>query len=559
MKPVIYQLFVRHFGNLNTARRKNGDIERNGCGKFADITEKALVEIQKLGFNHVWFTGILEHASGTAYPNRPADDPKILKGKAGSPYAVKDYFDVSPDLALDPEHRVEEFKYLIQRCHKLGLKVMIDFIPNHVARSYDSDVRPYLSFGKDDETNEFFHPNNHFYYIQDQEKLTLPGGEDLSEKPPRVTGNNVTSASPGEYDWYETVKLNYGFNYTNGENSYDEGLAVPKTWNTMDSIIAYWQALGVDGFRCDMAHMVPMDFWIWAVNKAKDRFAHTYFMAEAYDGDPMKVTKGNVLNELLESGFDAVYDSESYDLVKGIYEEGKWANDLDDLLWDETRLHKMIRYAENHDEVRIASPKQWGGHGAKVGMAASGFLFAVGRGSCMMYNGQEVGEPAIGEEGYSGDDGRTSIFDYTSLPELQKWVNGHLYDGNLLSEEQDELREWYRNWLHVIQEPAFTNGGVYSLNTANRDNDKYGRLPGEDVSGHWLFSFLRYDLVTDQAYLIVINFSPTETLYDIDIQFPEEARQWLGGYPYESIQLEKMVPCEVLTYCMKRRNDLEGD
>lgn len=556
MKTTIYQLFVRHFGNLKTTEITNGNIEENGCGKFADITDKALLEIKKLGFTHVWLTGILEHASGTEYPNRPADDAKVLKGVAGSPYAVRDYFDVSPDLALDTENRIDEFKYLIERCHGAGLRVLIDFIPNHVARSYGSDVRPGQSFGKDDDVTKFCNLDNSFYYLQDDRPVELPGGIYHAEKHPLVTGNNAVTHTPSDHDWYETVKLNYGYDFTKREKLFSSG-AMPKTWTLMDSILAYWQELGVDGFRCDMAHMVPMEFWKWAVDKARGRFPHVYFLAEAYAGDPMKVTDGNVLIELLDSGFDEIYDSHSYDLVKGIYEHGKWANDLDEILWDSKRLHQMTRYAENHDEVRIASPKHWGGYGAKVGLAASGFLFGVGAGGCLFYNGQEVGETAVGAKGYSGDDGKTSIFDYTALPELQKWVNGHTYDGKALSDEQGELRDWYAKWMRVIQEPAFSAGESYGLNSFNVDNENYGRMDGENVSGHWLYSFLRYDKKTYQAYLVLINFHPTETMRDLDIWFSKDCRKWLGGYGYDSMQLEEIRPCEVITYCMKHgREDL---
>lgn len=554
MKTTIYQLFVRHFGNLNTAGKENGTIEENGCGKFADVTDKALLEIKKLGFTHVWLTGVLEHASGTAYPNRPADDAKILKGVAGSPYAVRDYFDVSPDLARDVDNRIEEFKCLIDRCHGAGLRVLIDFIPNHVARSYDSDVRPELSFGKDDDVKQFCTVDNNFYYLGDDRSLELPGGEYPAEKHPLVTGNNAVTYTPSNHDWYETVKLNYGYDFTKGEKLFSDD-QIPNTWNLMDSILAYWQEMGVDGFRCDMAHMVPMEFWKWAVNKARDRFAHVYFLAEAYAGDPMKVTEGKVLNELLDSGFDEIYDSHSYDMVKGLYEQGKWANDLDELLWDSERLHRMTRYVENHDEVRIASPLHWGGHGAKIGMAVSAFLYGVGSGACLFYNGQEVGETAEGAKGYSGDDGKTSIFDYVALPELQKWVNGHTFDGNDLSNEQDDLRAWYGKWMNVLQQPAFSNGDTYGLNSFNKDNKSFGRLDGENVSGHWLYAFLRYDKVSDQAYLVMINFHPTETMRDLDVWFSKDARKWLGNYSYESMQIEELPPCEVMIYCMKHAKE----
>lgn len=552
MKTSIYQLFVRHFGNLNTKRKPNGTISENGCGKFADITDKALAAIAGMGFTHVWLTGALEHACGTSYAGQPAVDEKLLKGKAGSPYAVMDYFDVAADLALDSEDRINEFQLLLGRCHAAGLKVLIDFIPNHVARAYKSDVRPELSFGEGDDTAKFFDVDNHFYYLEAGKNLVLPGGEYPEEQPARVTGNNAISHTPGQFDWYETVKLNYGFDFTNGTKTFENREKQPKTWRTMDEIIAYWQGLGVDGFRCDMAHMVPMEFWRWAVKRAKAREQKVCFFAEAYDTDPMKVTHGNVLDELLDAGFEGVYDSKSYDLVKGIYEKGKWANDLDDVLFDEKRLHSMLRYAENHDEVRLASPKHWGGNGARVGMPVCAFLFGIGQGASLFYNGQEVGEPAIGAEGYSGDDGRTSIFDYTSLPELQKWVYGHCYSGFDLSEEQKALREWYLSWMNLIQQPAFAAGKTYGLNASNKHNPSYGRLTGETCSGHWLYSFLRYDEIADQAYLVAINFHPKETLKDITIELPEAAREWLGGYDFERVEFERMCPCDVIAYCLKK-------
>lgn len=550
MKTTIYQLFVRHFGNLKNFQTEGGTIEQNGCGKFADINNHALTEIKTLGFTHIWLTGVLEHASGTAYPGRPADDPKVLKGFAGSPYAIKDYFDVSPDLAVDVKKRIDELKSLVDRCHEVGLRVLIDFIPNHVARCYESDVRPELSFGKDDDVKQFCAVDNNYFYLEGDQPLELPGGVYEAEKNPRVTGNNASTHTPSVNDWYETVKLNYGYDFIKGEKLFS-GDKIPNTWNIMDAILAYWQELGVDGFRCDMAHMVPIEFWKWAIGKARGRNEHVFFLAEAYPGDPMKVSHGNIQKELLDSGFNEIYDSISYDKVKGIYEKHMWANDLDELLWDKDRLHKMTRYVENHDEVRIASPLHWGGHGAIVGKAVSGFLFAIGSGSCLLYNGQEVGETAEGARGYSGDDGKTSIFDYTALPELQKWVNGHHYDGKGLSEDQVELRGWYGKWMNLIQSPAFTRGETYGLNYFNKDNPNYGRLYGDYVSGRWLYGFLRYDKKSDEAYLVMINFHPTATLRNVDVWFSKDARKWLGNFEYESIELEKLYPCEVMAYCMK--------
>jgi glycosidase len=545
-RPVIYQLMVRTFGNTNETRKPNGTLAENGCGKFNDINDAALGSLKTMGFTHLWLTGVLEQASGTSYPSRPADDPGILKGVAGSPYAIKDYFDVCPDYAVDPDKRMEEFKLLLARCKSHGFKVIIDFVPNHVARSYQSDVRPGLSFGEGDDRSAFFHRDNHFYYLQPQHpgggpplKLPTAGHPGCDGKfPPetdfgRVTGNNVVSWAPSINDWYETVKLNYGHDFTTGRRTdHLPGPAavpdeVPRTWRVMDEILGYWQAMGVDGFRCDMAHMIPMEFWRWLVKRCRSRNPEVFFSAEAYDNDPAKLTDDHVLDALLDAGFDAVYDDPSYDVLEGIYESGKWANDLDPLTFTGKRFHKSLRYAENHDEVRLASLKEWGGLGMKVGKPVTAVLFAMGRGPVMLYHGQEVGEPAAGAEGFGGD-ARTTIFDYWSMPEFTKWVNGGKYDGGRLNDGQKSLREWYGKLIRATQCRAFTAGGFYGLNHANHGNPAFGRVGAETVSGHWLYAFLRRDSKSGQSFLVVANFHGTETLRGVNISIPHDAQMFLG-------------------------------
>jgi glycosidase len=546
-RPVIYQLMVRIFGNTNETRKTNGTLAENGCGKFADITPAALTSLKSMGFTHLWLTGVLEQASGTAYPGRPADDPDILKGIAGSPYAIKDYFDVCPDYALDPDKRLDEFRTLLACCKNHGFRVIIDFVPNHVARSYQSDVRPELSFGEGDDRSVFYGRDNHFYYLQPDHpgggapmKLPTAGraGCDGKFAPEtgfgRVTGNNVISWEPSINDWYETVKLNYGHDFATGrDTSHLPGPSaapadVPKTWRTMDEILGYWQSMGVDGFRCDMAHMVPMEFWRWVVKRCRSRDAKVFFSAEAYDNDPAKLTDRDVLDELLAAGFDAVYDDPSYDLLEGIYDSGKWANDLDPLTFTGKRFHKSLRYAENHDEVRIASPQEWGGLGMMVGKPVSAVLFSMGKGPVMLYHGQEVGEPAAGQEGFGGDDARTSIFDYWSMPEFTKWVNGGQFDGGRLSDEQKSLRDWYGRLIRATQCRAFTAGEFYGLNHANKQNPAFGRIGDETTSGHWLYAFLRRDTKTGQAFLVVANFHASESLHSVRVHIPEDAQMFLG-------------------------------
>ncbi len=554
-RPRLYQLFLRQFSNVNETRKPNGTLAENGVGKFADLDDRALRSLRELGVTHLWLMGALRQATATDYSaiGLPADDSDLLKGLAGSPYAVRDCFDVCPDYATEPTNRLAEFRALVNRIHRNRLKVVIDLVPNHVARSHQSVVKPELNFGAHDDRTRFFSPSNNFFYLPGPLRLpTLKDGQPVSPTcqvtggcdgafagetdHAKVTGNNVTTNAPNAGDWYETVKLNYGFDFTQGRHGPKEfptveapGKPIPDTWHKLDAVLAHWQARGVDGFRCDMAHWVPQEFWRWAISRARERRPGALFVAEAYDNDPNKLTDGNVLKALVESGFDAVYDDQSYDLLKDLYDGPKWANDLDAVLGAIAPLHQSLRYAENHDEVRLANPKHWGGLGAKVGRPVSALLFAFGRGPLLVYNGQEVGEPALGAEGFGGDDGRTSIFDYWSMPELAKWVNGHRYDGAALSADQRELRAWYARLLKVTQGPGFTHGEFLPLNGANRDNPHFGRLPGETASGHWLYAFLRHDASSGQSFLVVANLHGRESLRDLRIRFSPETLAALGA------------------------------
>jgi glycosidase len=563
----IYQLFPRLFSNTNETRHSNGTLAENGVGKFAEIDDTALATIRDLGFTHLWLTGVLRQATATSYASigLPPDDPDLLKGLAGSPFAITDFFDVCPDYALDPAERLNEFRALLQRIHAHELRVVLDFVANHVARSYHSRIRPELDFGARDDRHRFFDPRNNFFYLQadspgDGPPVRLPtfaGGVALSptckvlggcdgffngeRQFGRVTGNNVVSWAPALSDWYETVKLNYGYDFTTGNRAYPTAehpeIPIPDTWLKMDAVMAYWQTLGVDGFRCDMAHMVPPEFWQWLVARARQRQPGLFLVGEAYDNDPMKVGRGNVLHDLLNAGFDAVYDDPAYKILKGIYDGPKWANDLDAITTDTALFTRSLRYAENHDEVRLAGAGQWGGVGPQVGRPVSAILYGLSRGPVLLYSGQEVGEPAQGSEGFGGDDARTTIFDYWSMPEFVKWVNGHRYDGGGLSTEQRELRAYYSRLLALIDEPAFRLGDFHALNSANAQNPQFGRLPGEPASGHWLYAFLRFDPAAGQRYLVLTNLHPRESFRDIGLVLPAAARDFLKLQPASTWQL----------------------
>jgi glycosidase len=587
----IYQLFVRLFGNTNETRKEDGTITENGVGKFNDINGAALKALRDSGFSHIWLTGVLQQATATDYSDigQPADDPDLLKGLAGSPYAIKDYFDVCPDYAERPDQRLSEFQSLLERIHKHHLRALIDFVPNHVARSYNSDVKPDQNFGTKgnsgagDDMSVFFSPQNNFFYLKPDgegpplrlptwkdgqpisrtckvvaalyERRSISESSDGGHRPPlqqcdglfddeqdhgKVTGNNKATWLPDINDWYETAKLNYGFDFTDPTKSNREypnantpDKAIPDTWKKMDGVMAYWQAMGIDGFRCDMSHMVPPEFWNWIIARARTRQPDVTFIGEAYDNDPAKVPgvdpvisklhggQSNVMFDLLDAGFNAVYDDHTYRAIKKIYEGPGWANDIDAARPDDFIFENSLRYSENHDEVRLAAKTQWDGLGMKVGVPVSAILYGLSRGPIMVYNGQEVGEPGEGVEGFGGNDARTSIFDYWSMPELVKWVNDHNYDGRRLSPEQSDLRSFYSRLVNLTSEPAFRDGICIGLNAANRDNPAYGRLPNEQPSGHWLYSFVRYDPNTAQRFLIVVNLNPTTTLQGIRIILPD--------------------------------------
>ncbi len=541
MRPVIYQLFVRHFSNFTEGGIPWGTREQNGCGSFEAINDAALEALARMGVTHLWLTGVLRHATQTEYPGLPASPACVVKGIAGSPYAVTDYYDVDPDLATDPARRMEEFEALLQRCRRWGMVPMMDFIANHVSRCYHSTVRPECSFGAQDDRGTFFARENAFYYLSPQNSdywLMLPQAEFRPERGcGRVTGNNAATWQPTEFDWYETVKLNYGSDYRHGPHAADAlpGVlapngAVPRTWRLMDDILAYWQRKGVGGFRCDMAHMVPMPFWHWLTTHARLRDGSVFFMAEAYN-DHMKLTAGDVHEALLKVGFNGVYDAAAYQGLRSLFEGRAWANDLDRFNTPTAPVFTGgVRYIENHDEPRIAHPAWWGGVGERVQRAAMVAQYAASCGSILIYNGQEVGERAEGPGGFGGDNGRTSIFDYTNLPRFQRWSNQGAYDGARLTDAEQALRAFTSRLLPLMQIPALAKGGFYGLNWANQNTHGYGRHEGECVSGHHLYAFLRHYRKAKSTVLVVCNLCPVHNIESC-VHIPLNAQVWAGKKP----------------------------
>lgn len=502
-KLIIYQVLVRYFGNKNTTNKYYGSIEENGCGKFNDIDEKALTALKNFGVDYMWYTGVIEHATMTDYSSFgiKMDDPDIVKGRAGSPYAITDYYDVAPDLAVNVSERMAEYEALIKRTHSLGMKVLMDFIPNHVARTYCSDAKParIKNFGENDDVSKAFDLNNDFYYIPNQKFIVPanynPGGDNFShplkdgkfdEFPAKATGNNVFSATPNINDWFETIKLNYGLDVQNDtKNFYPQ----PAVWKKMRDILAFWAAKGADGFRCDMAEFVPVEFWNWVITDLKKKYPHLIFIAEAYERKEYR-------NFLFNGKFDYLYDKVGlYDSLKRLImaDANAQVSDISYVAQQESNgfSDHMLRFLENHDETRIASKDFAQNYWYAVpGMVVAATLAA---GPVMIYNGQEVGENAQGSEGFSGDDGRSSIFDYWGMPQHQKWMNNGAFDGGQLSEDQKNLRGFYEKLLQVVKmHPAIIQGSFQEVVASNN-----------------YYAFLRY--TSEKKVLIIANFNKKET------------------------------------------------
>lgn len=513
-KIIIYQLLPRLFGNTCNSCIPDGSIEQNGVGKFDDINERALNAIKDLGATHVWYTGVIEHATQTDYTKFgiSKDNPHIVKGKAGSPYAIKDYYDVDPDLAVNIANRMSEFESLIERTHKADLKVLIDFVPNHVARQYHSDAKPrgIEDLGANDNTDFYFHPNNNFYYIPRQ--LFSPsidlgsGSEAYYEFPAKATGNDCFSAFPNQNDWYETIKLNYGIDYGDKSNHFDP---IPNTWFKMLNILRFWASKGIDGFRCDMAHMVPIAFWKWAIPQVKEKYQDIIFIAEIYDV--------NLYRDYIYNGhFDYLYDKVNlYDTLRNIQCNNNSAARLTNCWQTIDGIgDSMLNFIENHDEQRFAS-RFFAGNASLV-LPSLVVSSTINRGPFMIYSGQEIGEEGTDTEGFSGNDGRTTIFDYWSIATIRRWYNNGLCNNENLTFKEINLRNLYKKVLHICNsEKAITNGLFYDLMYVNYNN--------EDFHPHKQFAYLR--VYETNILLIAVNFG--EESDNIKINIPSHAFEFL--------------------------------
>lgn len=512
-KIIIYQIFTRLFGNTNATRKYNGTIADNGCGKMNGFTPAILRRISELGATHVWYTGVIRHATTTDYSayGIPRQHPAVVKGNAGSPYAITDYYDIDPDLAVNVGKRMLEFESLVKRTHDAGLKIIIDFVPNHVARQYKSIARPkgVKDFGEDDDTGKQFDPMNNFYYCPGaafDPEIDLHHGEEkpYEEFPAKATGNDCFGNRPGRNDWYETVKLNYGVDYCDAGGVSTHFSPIPDTWKKMRDILLFWAGKGVDGFRCDMAEMVPSEFWKWATAEVKRKYKKVVFIGEVYN--PARY------REYIAAGFNYLYDKVGmYDCVRDVGCGNRWAADIT-RQWQQTDdiADNMLYFLENHDEQRLASDFFAGN--ARKGIPALIVSALMRQNPLMVYAGQEFGERGMDEEGFSGMDGRTTIFDYWSMDSL---IHGYCCRRQLTKEEK-ALEAEYSRVLNIARtEKAVSEGEFFDLMYVNPSSGDF------DASRQYVF-IRKYK---NEVLVVAVNFADTEA--NVRINIPQHAFDYL--------------------------------
>jgi len=537
-KISIYQVFTRLFGNSRLGLKINGNLKENGSAKMNDFTPEVLMAIKDLGITHIWYTGIIEHATCEQFSeyNIQGQHPSIVKGRAGSPYAITDYYDVNAYLAENIPNRMAEFEALVERTHNSELKVIIDFVPNHVARQYNSDIKPETNFGNNDDTSKEFLATNDFYYIPNESLHLAEGmgtvlqGEKLElydEKPAKATGNDQFHAWPSVNDWYETVKLNYGVDYKNNKQTHFD--PTPPVWDKMVDILLFWCSKNVDGIRCDMAEMVPVEFWEYAISKVKTFYPNIVFIAEVYNPNEYN-------NYIFKGGFDYLYDKVGlYDCLRNIICHDSPAHNIS-ACWESLGGidANMLRFLENHDEHRIAS--EYFAKEAHYALPAMVVSATLNTGPVMTYFGQEFGEPAKGVSGYSGNDGRTTIFDFYHVPEHLKWVNNGKYNGGALSVYQKELYFNYSRLLNFcIKSEAIAEGKFYDLMWCNKFEG------GPDT--RFIYAYLRY--TQNERLLIVVNFHKHNS-HNFKLKIPEHALEQLGFKLNPRVKLNDFLSNQII-------------
>jgi glycosidase len=311
---------------------------------------------------------------------------KMKKGTIGSPYAVRDYYGINPDFGT-----ADDLKRLVTESHKRGLKVIIDIVANHTA--WDNVMMAHPEFYKQDASGKVIPP--------------VP-------------------------EWTDVAGLNY--NNT-------------KLRTYMIDMLKHWvKDFDLDGFRCDVAYMVPTDFWEQARTELEKVKPDIMMLAEA--------TKP----ELLTKAFDIDYSWPLHATLNKVMLEGAPASDLkasfEQSLKEFPRGSLHLRISDNHDEARAVA--RFGIRGA---LATQVLMFTLD-GVPLVYNGMEVGDAT--------ESGDPALFE--KMPVFWK------------PKERPPLRDIYRDLIKLRKQYApFRNDRVVWLrNSAESDLVTFMRLDGKD-------------------------------------------------------------------------------
>ena len=238
------------------------------------------------------------------------------------------------------------------------------------------------------------------------------------------------------------------------------------------------------------------------VTRGKKTYPEIIFIAEVYNP--------NLYRDYIHRGhFDYLYDKVGlYDTLLNVC-RGQSTQSITSC-WqsvDDIR-GKMLNFLENHDEQRLASDFLLGD--AEKALPA---LLISSLMPCpfMLYFGQELGERGMDAEGFSGLDGRTTIFDYWSVPSIRRWRNKGRFDGKLLTAEETALQKTYQSILQLREQHLFAEGGFYDLMYANPHLQRQ-------------YAFIRH--LGKKFALVVANFSEREE--NISLNIPKHFFEFSG-------------------------------
>lgn len=295
---IVYNAFIRFFGAK--MMRKSGVIMPGECGTFDDLIKK-LKQLKKMGINVLYLNPI--HIIGELYRNYNPHDLLPAYLQPGSPYSIKDYKSIDPEIAYSRHREINaltdpflEFKELVDEAHKLGIRVIMDMVFNHTSHDF---------------VLQRMHPE-WFLYKNNIKSLDEPYiyPNEITQGKPWGDAKHTFCPNDHGFWWEDAAQLNWEYKLPPAKNNPPPNPTKQLMWEYFKSITKYWvHKIGIDGFRCDVAYRVPPQFW-------KECIAETRKLAKQCKQDKCSLSRDVVfiaesyvddLNELQNAGFSAVY------------------------------------------------------------------------------------------------------------------------------------------------------------------------------------------------------------------------------------------------------------